>query len=189
MSQGQVERILDAAYTCFARHGARRTTMDDIAREAGMSRAAVYQYVKNKDDAFRRLAQRLFDSALAEARAGAGSSTGLPDRLTAVLAAKVGLTLMVWRETPAHAEEILGDNARLSADIEVRYEHELRRLLRDVLAQERPGRQASEFVEILLAVTRGIEADPTHPGAARRRLKAAVGLLAAGWDSTPQTQE
>jgi TetR/AcrR family transcriptional regulator len=52
MSVDRMRAILDAAYRCFARHGARRTTMDDIAAEAGLSRPAVYQYVRNKDDVF-----------------------------------------------------------------------------------------------------------------------------------------
>ena len=49
--------VLDATYECLTRYGVRRTTMEDIASVAGMSRAAVYQYVRNKDDAFRGLAE------------------------------------------------------------------------------------------------------------------------------------
>ncbi len=56
MSAERVERILDAAYVCFTRHGVRRTTIDDIARQSGMSRGAVYQCVRNKQEAFRLLA-------------------------------------------------------------------------------------------------------------------------------------
>ena len=63
--EAQLDRILDAAYACFTRHGVRRTTMDDLAREAGMSRPAVYRYVQNKEDAYRRLAGRLYAGALA----------------------------------------------------------------------------------------------------------------------------
>jgi TetR/AcrR family transcriptional regulator len=51
-----VDQILDAAYECLNRHGVLKTTMDDIAKAAGMSRPAVYQYVRNKEDVFRRLA-------------------------------------------------------------------------------------------------------------------------------------
>ncbi|GAA2611555.1 TetR family transcriptional regulator [Actinomadura fulvescens] len=47
--------------------------MDDIAREAGISRSAVYQYVRTKDDAFRRLAERLHNDAFDRAR-GSGCS-------------------------------------------------------------------------------------------------------------------
>ncbi len=59
MADDRLDQILDAAYASFTRHGVKRTTMDDIASAAGMSRPSVYQYVRGKDDAFRRLAQRL----------------------------------------------------------------------------------------------------------------------------------
>lgn len=38
------ERLLEAAYACVARYGLGKTTMDDVARAAGMSRATVYRY-------------------------------------------------------------------------------------------------------------------------------------------------
>src|SRR5687768_15052544 len=105
MSEERLEQILDAAYACFTRHGVRRTTMDDIAAAAGMSRPAVYQYVRNKDDAFRRTAERMFARALAGARAAAADGGPLAERLTAVCAVKLGLTLRVWRDSP-HAAEL-----------------------------------------------------------------------------------
>ncbi len=36
-------RIIDGTLTCLARHGTAKTTVDDIAREAGVSRATVYR--------------------------------------------------------------------------------------------------------------------------------------------------
>jgi len=36
VSEARLERVLDAAYQCFTRHGVRKTTMDDIAAAAGM---------------------------------------------------------------------------------------------------------------------------------------------------------
>lgn len=36
-------RIVEAALTCFARWGVSKTTIDDIAREAGVSRATLYR--------------------------------------------------------------------------------------------------------------------------------------------------
>jgi AcrR family transcriptional regulator len=38
------QRILQATYTCIARWGLSKTTIEDAAREAGMSRASVYRY-------------------------------------------------------------------------------------------------------------------------------------------------
>ncbi len=40
---GTRQRIVEAAYTCVARHGVAKTTIEDVAREAGMSRATVYR--------------------------------------------------------------------------------------------------------------------------------------------------
>ncbi len=198
MLDERVEQILDAAYACFTRHGVKRTTMDDIAREAGMSRGAVYQHVRNKEDAFRRLAERLFDAALARARVDVDTGTDLTERLTAVLTAKLDLVLRLWRDSP-HAAELLGDNARPSADLEAAYSAAMRDLLAgtiaadtiaadlaaaDISAADGPGVKALELAEILLALTRGLEADLSDPDVTLRRLRHAVALIVAGLSHT-----
>lgn len=44
------DRIINAALVCFARWGIAKTTLDDIAREAGCSRASIYrQFPGGKD--------------------------------------------------------------------------------------------------------------------------------------------
>lgn len=53
--------ILDAAWSAFATYGYRKTSMDDIARGAGMSRAALYLHYRNKEDIFRSLVQFCYD--------------------------------------------------------------------------------------------------------------------------------
>ncbi|HLI73674.1 MAG TPA: TetR/AcrR family transcriptional regulator [Acidimicrobiales bacterium] len=42
--EGTRQRILEATYTCVARWGLTKTTVEDAAREAGVSRATVYRY-------------------------------------------------------------------------------------------------------------------------------------------------
>lgn len=44
------ERLVDAAEACFDRLGMARTTIDDVAREAHVSRATVYRYVRDRDE-------------------------------------------------------------------------------------------------------------------------------------------
>ncbi|HEY5025803.1 MAG TPA: TetR/AcrR family transcriptional regulator [Acidimicrobiales bacterium] len=41
---GPRQRILEATYACVARWGLSKTTVEDAAREAGLSRATVYRY-------------------------------------------------------------------------------------------------------------------------------------------------
>ena len=42
--EGPRQRILEATYACVARWGLSKTTVEDAAREAGLSRATVYRY-------------------------------------------------------------------------------------------------------------------------------------------------
>jgi AcrR family transcriptional regulator len=44
------ERIVRAAYKCFERFGVERTSIEDIAREAGVTRPTVYRYFRSKVD-------------------------------------------------------------------------------------------------------------------------------------------
>lgn len=56
--------MLDAALVTFARFGFRKTSMDEIARVADISRQGLYFYFRNKDDLFRETVQKWFDDGL-----------------------------------------------------------------------------------------------------------------------------
>jgi AcrR family transcriptional regulator len=44
------DRLLGAAYACVARYGLAKTTMEDVGREAGLSRATLYRYFPGGKD-------------------------------------------------------------------------------------------------------------------------------------------
>lgn len=70
------EQVLDGAERAFERFGVRACTMDQIAREAGVSRVTVYRHVGPKDEVFREVVLRNtrgYFSALAEDFADARS--------------------------------------------------------------------------------------------------------------------
>ena len=54
----QASRVLDAALTCVARVGLAKTTLDDVAREAGCARATVYRCFPNKQQLLAALVAR-----------------------------------------------------------------------------------------------------------------------------------
>jgi len=186
MSDDRLERILDAAYACFARHGVRRTTMDDIAVAAEMSRAAVYQHVHNKDDAFRRLTTRIFDGALTDARAAAAHEAPLAERVHAVLSAKVELVLQLVADSP-HAEELLGAGSRLTSDLYDGFGVALHELIARTVAEAQDRGEVklvdiepTEFADLALALAKGLEGDLSDGDLVRRRLRLGVRLLVAG---------
>lgn len=53
------EALLDAAEEVFLEKGVARTSLEQIARHAGMTRGAVYWHFKNKADLFRALLERV----------------------------------------------------------------------------------------------------------------------------------
>ncbi|HJR26274.1 MAG TPA: TetR/AcrR family transcriptional regulator [Acidimicrobiales bacterium] len=53
-----LDPVLDAASTCFARHGVRRTSVQDIARELGVDRTTVYRQAGNVERIMRLLMAR-----------------------------------------------------------------------------------------------------------------------------------
>ncbi|SFQ41447.1 DNA-binding transcriptional regulator, AcrR family [Actinomadura madurae] len=63
-------RVLDAAYDQFSRLGIQRSTMEDVARRAGVSRITVYRRFATKDalveQVIRREFRRYFDRFLVE---------------------------------------------------------------------------------------------------------------------------
>lgn len=170
----RLEQVLDAAYACFIRYGIRRTTMDDIAVEAGMSRPAVYQYVRNKNEAYRLVAERMFGQAIEQARSALARPGPLADRVYDIVAVKLELTLRLVQDSP-HAAELLGATGLIS-DLSDQFTEALVDLLASALT-DAGIESARELAEVLLALTRGLEADLTDPDIPRRRLRYAVSLL------------
>lgn len=79
-------RLLDAAETCFIRYGVAKTTMEDIARAAGVARITVYRHYKNRDDLYSRVLVRDASRVLAGLKAHVASFHGLNDWLVEALA-------------------------------------------------------------------------------------------------------
>ncbi|MEH6550698.1 MAG: TetR/AcrR family transcriptional regulator [Pseudomonadales bacterium] len=46
------QRLCEAALECIKRNGLEKTSMSDIAKEAGVSRPTLYKYFKSKNDVF-----------------------------------------------------------------------------------------------------------------------------------------
>jgi AcrR family transcriptional regulator len=60
----RLSAVLDAAIGVFARFGYRKTSMDDVARAAGVSRQGLYLSFANKEELFRRALEHSLSSQL-----------------------------------------------------------------------------------------------------------------------------
>jgi AcrR family transcriptional regulator len=61
----RLDAVLDAAIGVFARYGYRKTSMDDVARAAGVSRQGLYLSFANKEELFRRALEHSLSDQLA----------------------------------------------------------------------------------------------------------------------------
>ncbi|HUI30483.1 MAG TPA: TetR/AcrR family transcriptional regulator [Candidatus Acidoferrales bacterium] len=55
------EQIVRAAISAIARTGLKETSMDDIVRESGLSKGAIYWYYKSKDEIISELIEEFFN--------------------------------------------------------------------------------------------------------------------------------
>ena len=80
------ERIIGAALRCIGRFGVAKTTLDDVARMAGCSRATVYRlFPGGKDSLIEAVARAEVDRLCAGVRDELERSASLPDALTAAI--------------------------------------------------------------------------------------------------------
>ena len=185
------EAILAAALRCFARDGYRRTALDRVAREAGISRAALYLHFANKEQLFRALVGALHARTLAEAAAAARRDGSLAVRLTAVLTAKSGRFFDLLRDSQ-HAGEFLDENHRLcgdlSGDAAAKHARLLARMVTSAAAAgdislASTGLSAAHAAELRLATAEGIKdrgRTTLSSRAYRQRLGQAVRIMIAG---------
>ncbi|GAB1811962.1 TetR/AcrR family transcriptional regulator [Mycobacterium sp. MUNTM1] len=75
------DRILAAAERCIERHGIKKTTMEDIATEVGMSRPGVYRYFSDRDDLLIELITRRARMLRDRAHKVMSRKTGLHDQI------------------------------------------------------------------------------------------------------------
>ena len=63
--ESRLSTVLDAAVSVFARFGYRKTSMEDVARAAGISRQGLYLSFANKEELFRRAVEHSLSNQLA----------------------------------------------------------------------------------------------------------------------------
>lgn len=67
LEQQRKKQILDAAERVFSERGFDKARVDDIVRESGLSKGALYWYYKSKDAIIRALLERVFISEMQNA--------------------------------------------------------------------------------------------------------------------------
>jgi AcrR family transcriptional regulator len=116
ISEQRRAQVVEGAAKVFLQYGYRRSTLDEIARQAEISRPGLYQYFTDKVDIFRDVVRRLNQAALTEAKARLASDRPLEERIAGALQAKYAPVVeQVGRSS--HAAELFDRNARIAGDL------------------------------------------------------------------------
>jgi AcrR family transcriptional regulator len=118
------DRILDAAMLVFRRHGFRRSSIEQTAEAAGLTRQALYHHFKSKEALFRAVIERVHENALAAEIAAVGAQEkaglGLADILVAGLAARLKQFIASFEGSP-HVEELFSEHLVQARDLYQKY--------------------------------------------------------------------
>jgi AcrR family transcriptional regulator len=114
------DRILDAAMRVFRRHGFRRSSIEQAAEEAGLTRQALYHHFPSKEALFRAAIERLYEKALAAEAAAAKAAEDADANLAEILIAEIGArlgTLFASLEGSPHLEELFSEHLAQARDL------------------------------------------------------------------------
>ena len=117
-------RILDAAMLVFRRQGFRRSSIEQAAEAAGLTRQALYHHFKSKEALFRAVIERLYEEAFAAetaATAAAEKAGGsLADIIVVAVSAKLGQMAKSLDGSP-HVEELFSEHLAQARDLYQKY--------------------------------------------------------------------
>lgn len=131
----KTKAILMAAFETFRMYGFRRTSMEDIAKAAGMSRAALYQHFKNKQDIQRGMTVAYYQDVAVRVRAALAQDGSVADLLTAAYAEHAGEAFKTLLESP-HGDELLDAQNTESSDLATRGQEDVAQEYASWLAAE-----------------------------------------------------
>jgi AcrR family transcriptional regulator len=182
------DRILGAAFTLFGRYGFKRTSMEDIASEAGLSRTALYLQFRNKEDIFRELASGLHEEGLSGAEAALAGDHPLSDRVRAAVEAKTLKMIEIIQASP-HGSELMDERNRLCGDLATDSEQRFQEMLTRALVHADEAREinlaasglsASEAAELFAHAIIGLKGPDISIDRYRARLASLVGVFTRG---------
>jgi AcrR family transcriptional regulator len=172
------DRVLKAASECFVQYGFRRTAMDDIAKNAGISRAALYLIFQNKEDIFRTLSEKLHSDAITRAQTALESEGSFVNRLIAAFEGK-DLELLELVKNSPHGGELVDLSNAIGADIfqaaKNRFQELLTQAIRSAndsgeIVLSHGGFDAEQCAVLLIACVIGIKKSSSSIAEYRQRL-------------------
>jgi AcrR family transcriptional regulator len=135
------DQLIQTGEALFVKHGMRRVTVEEICRQAGVSKPTFYKYFENKAALARRIDELWIEEALHRIDGIEGAEVPFPEKMRQILAVKQEFAA---RPGPEFLEDLIG--------LEIDLSHALRRVMRFLVqGQQRGDIRADVRPELLMA--------------------------------------
>ena len=135
------DRLIQTGETLFVKHGMRRVTVEEICRQAGVSKPTFYKYFENKAALARRIDERWIKEALQRIDGIEDAEVPFPEKMKQILAIKQELAA---RPGPEFLQDLI--------DLDIDLSHALRRVMRFLVQAQQDGDiRADVRPEVLMA--------------------------------------
>lgn len=171
-NEGKRETILRTAGELFLKHGLRGTSMEAIARAAGIAKPTLYVYFPDKSAVFLALVDMLIAGWRIEFLTALRGEGDIIARVGAALTAKYKAAMRLLQGSP-HAAELYGEHDRLAAQQFRSYDAELMAALEAELTAAKVQRPRL-VTQLILAASYGVG----HKAQSPAELGPALRLLA-----------
>jgi AcrR family transcriptional regulator len=194
------DAILDAAGVLLGRYGYHKTTMDDLATEAGIARRTLYLHFRCKDDIFLARIDRVVERLLSEERHVADGEGDALERLQRLIVLRVQYRLDVVKDYTKSLDEIFAALRGPYLERRASWSAAESAVLSRVLEQGRQAglmafEDANETARALIAATNALipySLSTKELGSRReieRTLARVVDLLVNGLRATPRAKK
>ena len=162
--------LVRAARECFLQYGYAKTSLDDIAQSAGISRPLIYRKFKNKDALHAAVLESFFEGRDAQVESALAARGSKKEKL-----ARVYELLLVepWdeRASAPMAHELDALSATLHPELEAKRQRLLLKFTQAVLG-------AKELSELFMLAASGLTSDRPATKILRRRMELLAGQFA-----------
>lgn len=168
----------------FLRYGYRRATMDDIAREVGVSRPALYLVFSSKEAVFRDVVEAGLDEILRDIEAGLRAQSSLAARLRHVFEVSSVRSFEIVSRSPA-ASELMESSFDFASDVFERYSRRrvdiVTNVIRAAVAEPNALQPSAEVrARIMIAAAHGFKSEARDTQDMRALVHDLVRMTVAG---------
>jgi AcrR family transcriptional regulator len=163
------ELIIKAAMKCFRQYGYLKSTFGDIAKEAGVSRALIYSYFKDKRDLFVTINRNLQDGWLAMSEEIVKSDFPDDEKLSKIIDIWIVDSYRVIRNS-VYGNQILDGLVNISEQNEKRFRQLLIKSIESILGED--------IAEVIVLSIRGLMSDRPTVKTLQKRIRLLIKTVA-----------